>query len=363
MPEAVTAALAALLRPGAASPPTGQWPVLLDAARNNGVLPLLAAAAAQAGWDRDLIAAMRPDVAAQTVLAVVHERELKRVLDGLAADGVAPLLLKGAHLAFTLYRSPELRPRVDTDLLVRDDDRCRAGASLERLGYAPVPHVTGEVAFGQRQYGRVDDSGARHTVDVHWRIANPKAFADRFTYADLAAGAVRIPRLGAAALAPDPVHALLVACLHRTAHHRSTNRLLWLYDVHLLASALTDTGWRRTIDLAAARGLAPVVAAALSDAEDLLGTTLPAGTLARLNEQAAGTDADVMAYLKGDMSQLQAAASDWRRLGGLRERARFLREHLFPSAAYIRHRYGVSSRLALPLLYTHRIVTGARKWF
>ena len=154
-----------------------------------------------------------------------------------------------------------------------------------------------------------------------------------------------------------------MACLHRTAHHRSTDRLLWLYDVHLLATAMTSAEWDQALDAAIARGLAPVVAAALADAGALLGTTLPAGVLAHMSGHDAETDADVLAYLRGDMSQLQAAASDWRRLAGVRQRARFLREHLFPSAAYIRHRYGVSSRLALPLLYTHRIVTGAKKWF
>ncbi len=275
---------------------------------------------------------------------------------------MTPLLLKGAHLAFTLYEAPELRPRVDTDLLVRESDRPRAAEAFYLLGYEPVPQSTGEVAFAQRQFGRVDESGARHTIDLHWRIANPKAFADRFTYDDLSDGAVRIARLGANAIAPDAPHALLIACLHRTAHHHSSCRLLWLYDLHLLASGLTETEWQRVVDRAVGRGLAPVVASALGAAADTLGTALPRRFMESLQARAAGTDADVLAYLQGDMSQLSAAVSDWRRLAGLRDRARFLREHLFPPADYIRHRYGVSSRLALPLLDTHRIVTGARKW-
>ena len=41
----------------------------------------------------------------------------------------------------------------------------------------------------------------------------------------------------------SPVHALLVACIHRVAHHRGTERLIWLLDIHLLASRLEEREW------------------------------------------------------------------------------------------------------------------------
>ena len=161
------------------------------------------------------------------------------MLASLAAAGITPLLLKGAHLAFTLYRSPDRRPRLDTDLLINEKDRDGLKTCLASLGYRPTPHVTGEVAFTQFHYRRIDESGASHALDVHWRIAVPKLFADRLTYDDLSRDAVAVPRLGPHALAPSPPLALLVACLHRTAHHGTTTRLLWLYDIHLLATTLS----------------------------------------------------------------------------------------------------------------------------
>jgi hypothetical protein len=360
MQEALTASVAALLRPGAECPDRQEWLVLIEAARDHGVLPLISEAAARANWDRGFVAAVRADVAAQTALALANERELKRVLDGLGEAGLSPLLFKGAHLAYTLYRSPELRPRLDTDFLIREEDRAAVNDCLGRLDYRPLEYVTGAVAFGQVPYGRIDGSGASFTIDVHWRLANPQAFAHRLGFEELAGSAVRIPRLGSNALAPGFAHALTIASMHRAAHHGSTHRLLWLYDVHLLASVLNKTAWREAIDLAIERGLAPVVASALTDARDRIGTALPATVLAELNAHQA--DRDVLEFVEGRMSQLRVAASDWRRLAGMRDRARYLREHLFPPADYIRHRYGVSSPLALPLLYTHRIVAGARKW-
>ena len=70
----------------------------------------------------------------------------------------------------------------------------------------------------------------------------------------------------------------------------------------------------------------------------------------------------MLAFLRGTPPQMQIAISDWRRIPGARARLRFLQEHLFPPASYMRHRYGISSRAALPFLYAHRAVTGVVKW-
>jgi len=367
MPEAIDsltdAFLASALRGGRLpTPPRAEWPALLASAGDHGVLPLLADAAAAAHWDVDLVAAMRPSVAAETALAMLRERELRRVLSSLAAAGVTPLLLKGAHLAFTLYPSPDRRPRLDTDLLIREGDRGAVKACLAALGYGQAPFVTGEVAFTQFQYCRADESGASHTLDIHWRIAIPKVFAERITYDDLRRDAVAVPRLGPHALAPSPPLALVVSCLHRTAHHGTSTRLLWLYDIHLLAAALSERDWDVVVEHTLSSGLAPVVLAGLEHATTRLGTPIPPSVRERLDAGAAATEPDVLVFLRGTPPQMQVAISDWRRIAGARARLRFLREHLFPPASYMRHRYGTAATAALPFLYLHRAVTGAVKW-
>ena len=355
--------LAGALRGGSPrSPSRADWPALLEAARHHGVLPLLADAASNADWDQELIAEMRPAVAAEAALAMLRQAELRRVLAALAAAGVAPLVIKGAHLAFTCYRSPDRRPRLDTDLLIRERDKTALKKCLGAIGYEPVPHVTGEVAFSQFSYAHVDVHGTSHTLDVHWRIAIPKAFADRLGFDELRRDAANVAALGPHAFAPSPPLALLIACLHRTAHHGTSDRLVWLYDIHLLAAMLSVGEWDVVVARAGETGLAPVVAAGLAHAAAQLGTVLPPGVLARLHDGSAEPDPDVLMFLAGEPSRIHIAASDWRRIHGLRRRLQFLREHLFPSPNYIRHRYGVSASAALPFLYAHRAVTGAVKW-
>lgn len=339
-------------------PPRHTWPDLIAAARDHGVLPLLASSATAGAWDRDFLREVQPEVAAETALSIVRERELARVLAALAARGVTPLLLKGAHLAFTVYPSPDRRPRLDTDLLIKEEDREPLRGCLLEAGYQPVPHVTGDVAFRQCQYERTDHCGAIHIVDVHWRIANPRAFADRMGYDDLVAGAVRIPRLSPFARAPRTAFALLLACVHRTAHHRTSRRLVWLYDIHLLASELDERDWDDVTGMAVHRGLSVVLSAGLLDTRDLLATAVPSRVLQTLAGHQAGADPDILTFLEG-ASMRQVMASDWQRLAGWRDRVSFLREHLFPPAAYMSAKYGSAGYVTLPFLYARRIIIGA----
>jgi hypothetical protein len=365
MPEVadrLTIAIAGALRGAGAPPRDAEWPAWLQCAEREGVLPLLSDAAHRARWDATFIASLRPYVAAETALALIRERELARVLAAFASRAVTPLVIKGAHLAYALYPSPDRRTRVDTDLLIADDDRERAQAVLGDCGYERSAKITGEVAFAQAEYSRLDETGARHTIDLHWRLANPKAFADRLTYDDLREDAVALPRLGPHALAPSPVFALSIACLHRTAHHGTSLRLVWLYNIHLLARQLSDVDWEDLVTIAARRGLSATVVAGLGAASAMLGTSVSSDVLERLRLDAADTDDDVRVFLESHPAKIDVAFSDWKRLRGWPARAHFLREHLFPSPFYMRRHYNTSSSAVLPLLYAHRIVAGGVKW-
>src|SRR5215211_4014964 len=65
------------------------------------------------------------------------------VLDACAAVGVEPLLLKGAALARTLYRSDESRGYSDVDLLVASEDLAAVGQILDDMGYTNVTELQG----------------------------------------------------------------------------------------------------------------------------------------------------------------------------------------------------------------------------
>src|SRR3954471_20348603 len=122
-------------------PPGAPDDEAVELARAEGVHLLLA--------DRCGLPALIPEVSAAAVVDELQARELADVLSALSAERIDAVLLKGAGLARTHYARPELRPRSDTDFMIREDARQRASRVLERLGYQRAAEVDGELAVGQ----------------------------------------------------------------------------------------------------------------------------------------------------------------------------------------------------------------------
>jgi hypothetical protein len=211
----------------------------------------------------------------------------------------------------------------------------------------------------QADYVRKDPSGIWHAFDFHWKVSNRQAVADALTFEDVEAASEPIGALGPHARGPSHVHSLLLACIHRIAHHSADERLIWLYDIHLLVTRLSETDLDAFIDLARARSVTLICADGLLAARRRLGTSLPAGMIDRLTPAGMGVAAEPSsALLTSDPSLARELLSD---LKAVRwpERLRLIREHAFPSATYMTAAYTVSNRAWLPALYTHRLVRGA----
>ena len=159
---------------------------------------------------------------------------------------------------------------------------------------------------------------------------------------------------------PAPVVSAVLACLHRLAHHQGHDRLIWLYDLKLLASGFDDADWAAFTELAVERRVAAVCLDGLAQARDRLGAPLPGHVAARL--AAAGRTEPSRSYVDTTVRKRDVLVSDLAVLPTWAARLRLLREHAFPPAAFILRRYGVSSRVWLPALYCHRLVTGAFRW-
>ena len=337
---------------------------LVSASRNHGVGPLVYRLLRERGlFDRlpaDVRTAFAQIAREEAVLESVRQRETTRVLEALAAAGVRPIVFKGTALAYTCYPDPALRPRLDTDLLIRPEDVAATSSVLQSLDFERTARPTGEHVTHQFTYVR-RASGATSAFDVHWKIADPKAFADLFAYDELRREAVAIRALGEGASAPSNVHALLIACAHRVAHHYDDDTLIFLCDIDLLARRLQSPDWDRVVALAAERRIREITARGLDLARGLLGTPVPDG----IRRALAGTSGaePTAAYLDPRLRKVDILWSDLHALGGWRARVKLLREHVVPTPDFIRQSYGATSTILLPLLYIHRLLRGASKWF
>ena len=334
------------------------------AALQHGVAPLVAERLA--GRDDVPVALQRAigeERRRQVVADLVSGREIQQALATLDAHGVTPLLMKGAALAYTHYARPDLRPRVDTDVLIRPADRPLVSEALGRLGYVVSEQAGGDLLMYQMTYVKSLGESKSHAIDVHWKLANVQAVADLFSYEELAGRAVEVPSLHPRARALGAVDALIVACVHRVAHHFDTDSLIWLYDIHLLARRLDATAWERLATTASERGVANVCAIGLERSASAFGSAAPAWVMARLHAGGA-SQADRLRspYLGGSHRHVEAVWADLRALRHWSDRWRLMREHVFPSPRYMRDVYAPASGAPLVVLYARRVVRGARKW-
>jgi hypothetical protein len=302
---------------------------------------------------------LRQHLLQHVILCTVRERALVPLLEAFAGARVDLLLLKGVGLAYTVYAAPHLRPRDDTDLLVRREDLDRADRVLTACGYARVPEPDTELASTQRHYAQVDEAGVRHLVDLHWRIAIPRCFSEALAFADLWPRAVRVPALGAAARTLEMADALLLACIHRVAHHHDAPDLLWVWDIHLLAARLSSDQRAAFVDRAARAGMCAVCRRGLTLARDWFAAPVD-GLIAALEVARADRHEPAARFL-GGLRPMEVLRADVAALDGWRERWQLLCEHLFPPAAYMRATYGADRWL--PTIYARRIVRGAPAWW
>ena len=293
---------------------------------------------------------------------LIREAEITMALEALAAEGIRVLLLKGAHLAYEWYERPDLRPRIDTDLLVAPSARDAVGRILLGIGYEAPSHATGAFLTYQAAYRKHCNRSLTHVFDVHWRIANPQAFGAVLSFEELLRAAVPVPQLGPAARALSAADALFLACVHRIAHHFDSNRLIWLYDIHLIATGLGANDWEHFLRLVEQRKVAAVCRRSLERTVDRFRTGLPAGVLTDPRLCTSPAVEPTAGYLVR-RRHVHHVVNDLQALPRWRDRLHLVREHLFPPSRYMREVYALSSRAPLPLLYAQRAVRGAWRWF
>jgi hypothetical protein len=353
--------------PGSGRPPIdpADCSRFLDAAVSHRVRPLLAWALRQAGaldsWPADVRRALTDAERAEAALEVVRRQQLCGVVRAFDAANVPVLLIKGAALAYSIYPEPWLRPREDTDLLVDPADVDRADQALAASGYRAAVRQSGRFVSHQRLYVRAEAHGRRDAFDLHWKIANPAAFADLLSAGDLLRDSATIAIDRAVVRIPSTAHSLLLACWHRVSHHADREDLLWLYDVHLLTSRRTAADAAVVIDIARRTGTGAICARGVRLAAERFASG-PAPLAAELDRADGPTPSAAAAYLARDARPVDLLTADLKALPDWGSRARLLKEHLFPPAAYMHETYGRSSMLLLPALYAWRIASGARRW-
>lgn len=301
-----------------------------------------------------------------TRMAAVRElkeqADLSTVLKKFSEQGFEYLLTKGTPLAYLFYPEPYLRTRFDTDLIFSDREQAdRAWGVLAELGYTRRNAISGDLISYEFACYNTGASGLETCLDVHWKLNNSQYLASIFSFDELADESIAIPHLGEYARSPCLEHMLLHACLHRFAHVKDgeANRLIWLYDIYLMASTLEQDQWNRFLKWAIEKKICNICKDGLTQTESLFPASIPPSVLMTLQEKGANEDVSMATA----SSAWKMAMLDFKTLPNWNSRLLLLKEHLLPSAAYILRKYDSHNRALLPYFYLKRILQGIGKRF
>ena len=148
-------------------------------------------------------------------------------------------------------------------------------------------------------------------------------------------------------------------------HHRNAEHLIWMYDIYLLASTLSDTDFDRFVEIASVKKVGAVCAHELARARAVRRSVFHLQCLAVLAERGGGPRP--AAYLRPSRRWVDELASSWCGLPRWGDRVGLLREIAFPSPCI--HvgglRRALRDRSSRPdpagAVLMHRILKGIRR--
>ncbi|MGH9872163.1 MAG: nucleotidyltransferase domain-containing protein [Pyrinomonadaceae bacterium] len=200
--------------------------------------------------------------------------ELLKLVDLLAAHGVAAVPFKGPTLALLAYGDVGRREFGDLDILVRKENVPTVMKVLARDGFTPRPELS---SAHQTAILRFDCShnfaNERNVwVDVHWDFVAPSASVrvdtdklwDRLE-------PLSVNRRELKTLSVEDL--LLILCLHGFTHF--WERLGWICDVAALIDSQEGIDWPMVLENADRMGSRRILSLGLYLTSNLLGASVP----------------------------------------------------------------------------------------
>jgi hypothetical protein len=315
--------------------------------------------------------AIRQQALGEAMWDLQHRRVLAPLLEDLAREGIRTAVLKGTALACSVYPSPALRPRGDTDLLADPAHAGKIHAILKRHGFARAKEglVGPSARVARQEYWKAEVTGSSQDLDLHWSLINHWSLADLLPTSEVLASAQPLPGLSPNARRIAAEAALYHACIHRAGHVQSPyhvggaayyggDRLIWFYDMHLLAPHLTSEDWSRFIDRCRKDDTADLCLEALDKAAALFGSAMPPDVLTSL--KAIPRTGRVSRHLL-QASPTRRFLSDLAHVPGFDGKLGLIRMMLFPPEDFMRTRYPGYESWPLWALYPLRLFLRLRK--
>jgi len=268
--------------------------------------------------------------------------------------GIRSVLIKGEALAVTHYAVPGTRVRCDSDIFIPIHDIGLVKKAVRDAGLWIVSPVYKSHQFTVVRQGT---DPRQFALDIHWRILNDPRFARTLSFDDVYECSTKVPGFQDAR-ALNAVDALLLACMHRfgnKSHDR--DRLIWIYDIHLLVSGMTQQQKIEFAEKSVELTVQMPCFDGLSKSREFFGTDVPDGIMELLATD--GKPATLARRVA--LSNLGLLVDDWKTLGNYKARLDLMRELFLPSAGSLMSKYGKDDPRWLPLLWLRQVFGGLTK--
>ena len=218
----------------AAQAPPGTTKIAVDLAAKHQVSALMHAGLhkshANAHFSPEDLQRLTAAANSAAIFETSHAKECATVFKQLDEARIPFVVFKGTHLAYTLYPSPYLRERCDTDILFRSkNDALKAIQLFKTRGYEVPETMDADLYSYEKDLLKRDALGIGHAFDFHWKVRSDNLFADFISFDDLYhSGTSNIA--GQKVHVPSLSQALLIAATHRLSHAAEglANQLYWL---------------------------------------------------------------------------------------------------------------------------------------
>ncbi len=292
---------------------------------------------------------------------VVHRwAQMQRVLQLLSQAAVPAIVLKGAALAEFCYPKLELRPSLDIDILIPQTHYPQAKNALLAAGYQPqieVPTAARQWACEEAFLPTQTAPGHAFLIELHWSLSPYGLLIPQPPLAGFFERAV--PTRTGNSIVPSHLDALVHAALHLAYGHPEEVRLIWLYDIHLLAQQLKTADWPQVLEISQQWQARIALVDALQLAQQWFATPYPdiVTDLGQFPPTAQEQKIRDLAFYRIEygpqFARLQRHWHQWGQLGR-RERLQMAYYRLFPAREAIHIGYPQWRGWPLPLIYLAR---------
>ena len=294
---------------------------------------------------------------------LIYLSELEKNMVMLQRANVHPILLKGAALILSIYKNIALRPMLDIDLLIKNEEVEKTRQIFSNLGYIPTRMEYQDILhLYENEIGLSKLGPINFKFELHWNLFDSPYHQSRIPIENFwhDTREVSLQTTDVSILSPN--NHLLHLCGHLHLHHQG-KELLWLHDIALLlVEYKNDIDWETVIKDAQIYGLVIPLQLTLAEISknwyvplqsDLVGQILrlvPSKyeknhyrRITRLKRPAGSRLLD----------DLQSLPTKWQKL-------HFGWINLFPSPEYMRRRYKIRHLSLIPFYYLYRWYIGIR---